>query len=274
MIKHALRFSHSLGQNFIVGPGVVSKIIEACGTNKQISVLEIGTGIGSLTKELSIYSKKVVSVEIDKKLIPVIEETLKDFKNVTVLNCDFLKLDLKKLWAEYFADDDVIICANLPYYITSAIIMKIIECKVDFLSMTLMLQKEVANRICAPVGTRKTGAISAIIQYYCNPEFLFEVGKGNFVPVPKVDSAVIKLNKLKTAPVKVINEDIFFKVIKQSFSKRRKTMLNSLGSFCGIPKEKIKEILTDVGVVNLRPENLSLNMFAEISNIISKILQP
>ena len=140
--------------------------------------------------------------------------------------------------------------------------------------MTLMLQKEVANRICAPVGSRQTGAISAIIQYYCSPEFLFEVGKGNFVPVPKVDSAVIKLNKLKTAPVKVINEDIFFKVIKQSFSKRRKTMLNSIGSFCGIPKEKIKEILTDVGVVNLRPENLSLNMFAEISNIISKILQP
>lgn len=272
MRKYNFSFSHQLGQNFIINPDVVSNIIKFCNVNKKTSVLEIGTGVGSLTRELALHAKRVVSIEIDKKLIPLLNETLKDFKNVSLINEDFLKLNLNKLWNDYFKDEKVVICANLPYYITSAIIVKILNSEIPFDSMTIMLQKEVASRICAPVGTRMTGVISLVVNYYCTPEFLFDVDKNNFLPIPKVDSAVIKLNKLKVPPVNVIDKNIFFKIIKSSFAKRRKTILNSIGAFNGLSKEEVKKILDEMNLANLRAENLSLEQFTELSNQVAKVI--
>ena len=266
MSKCNLNFLHSLGQNFVVNSDVIKRMVCEGGVHKFASVLEIGSGIGTLTKELASVALEVVTVEIDKKLLPLIKENLKEFSNVVVLNNDFLKIDLSNLWDIYFRNKDVFICANLPYYITSAIIIKILNSRLNFNSLTVMVQKEMAQRICAPLGSRNSNALSVLVNYFCEPKYLFNVNRENFVPVPKVDSAVVKLTKFVDSPVKVFDENIFFSTVRESFSKRRKKLRNSVTFFGKISKENMVKILENLSVADLRPENLKLEDFAEISN--------
>lgn len=267
MKQFGLSFIHGLGQNFIVDSAVVDRIIVMSGVDADSAVLEIGAGVGTLSCRLCECSSCVVTVEIDKKLVPLLGCSLKDYKNVHILNRDFLKIDLEKLWFDYFNNFNVYICANLPYYVSSAIIMKILESGVNFKSLTVMVQKEMAQRICASVGSRKTGTLGVFVNYYCIPEFLFTVGRGSFFPVPKVDSAVIKLVRRENSAVKVFDESLFFKIVKQSFLKRRKKLSNSLVPFQGVSKEDVLKVLKSLDVSDLRPENLSLEQFASVANL-------
>ena len=234
-------------------------------------MLEIGPGIGVLTYELAKVSKKVVSIEIDSKLLPILNETLGEFNNIRIINDDVLKLDLNYLINEEFKGEEVSVCANLPYYITSPVIMKLLESKLPIRSITVMVQKEAADRICALPGTRESGAISIAVRYYCVPEILFKVSKGSFMPSPKVDSAVIRLNVLKNPAVDVEDENLFFKVIKSAFMQRRKMILNSISSGFKIDKCIMNNILENLNIsVFARPEQLNLKDFANISNGIYK----
>ena len=266
MHKRNLSFLHGLGQIFFVNSNVIKRMVCESGVHKSASVLEIGSGIGTLTKDLAGVASKVVTVEIDQRLLPLIKENLKEFNNVVVFNEDFLKINLKKLWNNYFIDEEVFICANLPYYITSAIIAKILDSRLNFKALTVMIQKEMAQRICAPLGSRNSNSLSVLVNYFCKPEYLFNVNRENFLPIPKVDSAVVKLTKFVDSSVKVFDENIFFSIVRKSFSKRRKKLRNSVTSFGKISKESIAKILEDLKVADLRPENLKLENFAEISN--------
>ncbi|MDQ5983189.1 MAG: Ribosomal RNA small subunit methyltransferase A [Eubacteriales bacterium SKADARSKE-1] len=269
--RHKFNFSHSLGQNFIVNPNVCPEMAALSGAGENVGVLEIGPGIGVLTRELAALAQKVVSVELDQRLLPILDETLAGFSNVKIINGDILKLDLSKIIQDEFYNMDVVVCANLPYYITSPVITKLIEEKLTINSITIMVQKEVANRICAGAGHKETSAFSIFINYYCNAEFLFDVKKENFIPSPKVDSAVIKLNIKKGLSFNVADEKTFFKVVKAAFLQRRKTVSNSLSSGLGISKEKILEVLKDSQIEpNSRAENLSMQQFFNLSNIIFK----
>ncbi len=268
MSKHGTNFSKSLGQNFLINPTVCPRMAESCFG--EDGVIEIGTGVGVLTAELSKISSKVVAIELDKKLLPILEESLADCDNVTVINDDILKIDLKKLIEQEFGSHKVSVCANLPYYITSPVIMKLLEEKLPLKAITVMVQKEAAQRLCALPGSKDCGAISAGVKYYCDPEILFQVGKGSFLPSPKVDSTVIRLNILDEPPVKVKDEKVFFKVIKSSFAQRRKNLLNSLSSGMGMSKDNIKHILKIANIAeNKRGEALSLEDFCAISNAIT-----
>ena len=269
MEENNLKLLHGLGQNFIVNLDIINKIIDSSGITKTSAVLEIGSGIGTLTGELAKVAKKIVTVEVDKKLVPLAKENLKNFSNISLINDDFLKLDLNELWKNYFIENDVFICANLPYYITSPIIFKILESGVDFRSITVMVQKELAEKICNAPGTRRSSPISYSINYFCETKYLFTVSRANFFPVPKVDSAVVKLIKNSYPPVKVLDEKLFFRIIKESFSKRRKKLSNSIPCSGNISREKIIEILNDLDYANLRPENLTLEDFAKISNLMT-----
>lgn len=271
LTRYGFNFSKALGQNFLVNPSVCPKMAELCGANENIGVLEIGPGIGVLTCELAKRSKKVVAIELDKRLIPVLNETLSEFNNVKFISGDIMKIDLKKLIGEEFSDMDVVLCANLPYYITSPIIMKVLEDHLSLKSITVMVQKEVADRICAGECNRKTGSISLAVNYYSEPKYLFTVKRGSFLPVPNVDSAVIKLNVREKAPFEVIDENLFFKIIKSSFAQRRKIMINSLVNTLGIDKGELIEIFKNIGVSpSSRAENISLEQFSKISNVLSK----
>lgn len=268
--KHGFTFSKSLGQNFIVNPTVCPRMAQMCGASEKVGVIEIGPGAGVLTCELAKVAWKVVAVELDKRLLPVLEETLSDFDNIKVINADAMKLDFKQLIEEEFNGGDVVICANLPYYITSPVIMRLLEERLPINSLTVMVQKEAADRICAEPGTRESGAISAAVHYYSTPEMLFKVSAGSFIPAPKVDSAVIKLNILNEPPVIVTDEKMFFKVVKSSFLQRRKTIANSLSSGMSMSKQMINEILMNAEIKqNARAEELSMEQFAKIANIIS-----
>ncbi len=268
--KHNFKFTHSLGQNFINNLEICAKIAKLSGANQDSGVIEIGPGAGALTRELAKFAKKVVAVEIDKRLIPVLEEIFTDVENVKILEGDILKIDLNKLISEEFHGvRDVIVCANLPYYITSPVIMKLLDRSLPVKSITLMLQKEVAQRICAAVGQRASGSITVATNYNSKPEYLFTVNKNNFIPVPKVDSAVIKLSLCDRYSSLVQNEKAFFKIVKLAFLHRRKILLNSLSSGLKIEKEKIRDILEKMGLdENLRAENLSMEQFVDLSNLI------
>ena len=265
------KFSKSLGQNFIVDGFVCPKMAESLSENENSGVVEIGPGIGVLTAELAKRFKKVVSVEIDKRLIPILRQTTAEFENVKVINADILRTDLKKLIETEFENfNEVNICANLPYYITSEIIMYILENEeINVSSLVLMLQKEAAERICAKPGTRKSGAISLAVRYYGEPEILFPVGKECFVPMPKVDSCVIKINLKNSNSRNVKNKAKFFKVVKAAYLQRRKNILNSLSSGLGKSKDEIKNILNNAGIEpNFRAEQLSFEDFSKISDLI------
>lgn len=265
--RHGFTFSKSLGQNFLINPSVCPRMAEFSGAGEGVGVIEIGPGIGVLTNELCKLADKVVAIELDKRLLPVLEETLGEYDNLKVVNADVLETDLHKLIEEEFSEMEVVVCANLPYYITSPVIMKLLEDKLPISAITVMVQKEAAQRICAEVGSRQSGAVTVSVNYYAKPEMLFSVSAGSFMPAPKVDSAVIRLNVLNEPPVKVNDEKKFFSVVKASFSQRRKVISNSLSSGLSLDKSKTAEILEKSGVpLNARAEKLSLQNFADIAN--------
>ena len=264
--EHGFTFSKSLGQNFLINPTVCPRMAEACGADSDTGVLEIGAGIGVLTAELAKRAKKVVSLELDTRLIPVLAETLGEFSNVEVLNADVLKIDLNKLIDDCFQGMHVAVCANLPYYITSPVIMALLESRIPVDAVTVMVQKEAAARLCAPVGSRDAGAVTVAVNYYAQAEKLFDVSAGSFMPAPKVDSSVIRLNIRKEPPVEVSDEKFFFRVIKAAFGQRRKTASNSLSAGLGIPKDKVSSAIAAAGFdPSVRAESLTMQELARLS---------
>lgn len=269
--KHNFELSKSLGQNFITDKSVIERIVEGSGACENDLVIEIGPGIGVLTAEAAETAAKVVAIEIDKRLIPILEETLAEYDNVRVINQDILKTDLNAIIEEERAagsfTGDVRIIGNLPYYITTPIIMGILESGVNAESITIMMQKEVADRIKAEPGGKIYGAISAAVQYYCTVEQVASVPKEVFVPRPKVDSSVLNLSIRKERPVELTDEKSFFACIKAGFGQRRKTLLNSLTGVNGLSKDAVKQILLDAGVDPVRrAETLDMGEFAAIAN--------
>lgn len=267
--KNGFTFKKSLGQNFLINPAVCPAMADAACDN-QTGVIEIGPGIGVLTAELSARAKRVVAIELDERLKKILPATLSDCENVEIIYGDVLKTDLKKLITEKFSDcERVAVCANLPYYITSPIVMNLLESRLPIDSITVMVQKEAAERLCAKVGTRQAGAVSVAVSYYSEPEILFEVDKNSFMPPPKVDSAVIQLHIRNNPPVKVGSEENFFRLVKACFAQRRKTLVNTVSSAAGIDKENIKKALTQLGLSEtVRGERLTLEQLAELSNLI------
>ena len=264
--RHGFTFSKSLGQNFLVNPSVCPKMAELCGANENTGVIEVGAGIGVLTKELSKRAKKVVSIELDTRLIPVLSETLDGCFNTEVINDDILKIDLQKLIEEKFQGMNVVVCANLPYYITTPVITRFLESKLPIDSVTVMIQKEVADRLIARCGSRGSGAITVCVDYYSEAKKLFDVSRGSFMPAPKVDSSVIKLDLRKEPPVKVSDEKKFFRVVKAAFAQRRKTVLNSVSSSLGVSKDAVSAALEKAGLQKtVRAEEMSLFDFAAFS---------
>lgn len=261
--RHGFTFSKSLGQNFLVNPSVCPRMAEEGGADEKTGVIEIGAGIGVLTKELSKRAAKVVSIELDPRLIPVLSETLDGCLNTEVINADVLKVDLQKLIEEKFQGLDVVVCANLPYYITTPIITHLLESRLPLRSITVMVQKEVAERLCSGCGSRSAGAVTVCVDYYAEAKKLFDVSKGSFLPAPKVDSSVIRLDKRKDPPVQVSDEKAFFRLVRAAFAQRRKTLLNSVSSAAGISKAQLLEALEKSGLDhNVRAEQLSLEQFA------------
>ena len=265
--KHGFAFSKALGQNFITDSSVCPAIVQAAAVSEEDCVLEVGPGIGVLSAELCAHAKKVVAVELDKRLPEILADTLGDFDNFELVEGDILKLDLQKLFAEHFAAGAHIkICANLPYYITSPVIMRFLESGLPIESITVMVQKEAGERLCAPVGSKAAGAVSAAVSYYAEARELFEVPKESFLPSPKVDSEVIKLTLRKTPPVTVADKALFFKVIKAAFLQRRKSAANSLSAGLAMPKQQVIEMLEALGFEpNVRAENFTMEDFASIS---------
>lgn len=265
--RHGFSFSKGLGQNFLINPSVCPRMAELGNAHPGWGIIEIGTGFGVLTVELAQRADKVVCIEIDSRLIPILDETLSDFNNIKIINEDVLKVDLHKLIAEEFLGMKVAVCANLPYYITSPIIMSILEAHLPIESLTVMVQKEAAQRICAAPGSREVGAVSIAVQYYAEPSVLFPVSRGSFMPSPDVDSAVIRLDLRKEPPVCVTSEEAFFRVVKGAFSQRRKTLSNTLSSFFHLKKPEVTAWLERAGVSpSLRAEQLSMEQFAAIAN--------
>lgn len=273
--RHGFTFSKALGQNFLINPSVCPRMadaaVESVRSDAPVGVIEIGPGIGVLTRELLQRADKVVAVELDKRLLPVLDETLGEFDNLRVVNADVLALDLHRLIKEEFDGMEVVVCANLPYYITSPVIMKLLEDKLPISSVTVMVQKEAAVRLCAQPGTRDSSAITAAVRYYCDPELLFHVSAGSFMPAPKVDSAVIQL-VLHEPSVHPKDEKTFFKVIKGAFAQRRKTVLNSLSSALSLDKSAVRAILKSAGVEeSARAERLTLANFSDISDAVDEM---
>lgn len=265
--RHGFTFSKALGQNFLINPSVCPRMAELCGVDDESGVLEIGPGIGVLTRELAKRSKKTVAVELDTRLLPVLAETLADYPNASVVHGDVMKLNLHQLIKEEFPEMKVAVCANLPYYITSPVIMKILEEKLPITALTVMVQKEAADRICAKPGTRACGAVSAAVQYYAEPEILFQVSRGSFMPAPNVDSTVIRLNVREQPPVKLSDEAHFFRLIKAAFGQRRKTALNAVSSGMGLPKAEVAKAMERAGIApTARAEQMALEMLADFSN--------
>ena len=265
--RHNFTFSKALGQNFIVNPTVCPRIAEMGNAKKGFGIIEIGAGIGVLTAELAKRAEKVVCIEIDSRLLPVLDETLAEFDNVKIINADVLKTDIAKVIKDEFEGMEVAICANLPYYITSPILMYLLESRLPVKSITVMVQKEAARRICAKPGTRDVGALSLAVRYYSEPKILFDVSRGSFMPSPDVDSSVIRLDVSEVPTVKVNSPEMFFKTVKGGFSQRRKTLVNSLSSFLSKPKSDIFAILDELGIqATVRPEQLSIEQFALISD--------
>ena len=272
MERHGIKFQKKFGQNFLVNPDVPYRIADECGAGENDCVLEIGPGIGTLTQELCMIAGKVVAVEIDNGLIPVLEETLAEFDNVEVINSDIMKTDIKSLFEEKFDGRDVYVCANLPYYITTPILMLLLESRLPFKKMTFMVQKEVADRLCATPKDSEYGAVTASVSYYGEVKKLFNVSAGNFMPAPKVDSAVIQITLYEKPPVEVSDEKLFFSVIKAAFEQRRKTLVNALNGKVGITKEQIGLAITGIGLdVNIRGERLGIEEFARLTDEIKRI---
>ena len=236
--RHGFTFSKALGQNFIINPGVCPRIAEEGGAGEGVGVLEVGAGIGVLTAELAKRASKVVCVELDTRLLPVLDETLGEFDNVKIINGDILKVDIHRILEDEFGNMPVVVCANLPYYITSPVIMRLLESRLRIDSVTVMVQKEAAVRLCADVGSRDSGAVTVAVNYYAEAQKLFDVSRGSFMPSPNVDSAVIRLDILKNPPIEVSDEKFFFSMVKAAFSQRRKTASNGISAGMGFPNRQ------------------------------------
>ena len=264
--RHGFSFSKGLGQNFLINPTVCPRMAEMGNAKPGWGIIEIGAGVGVLTAELARRADKVVCIEIDSRLLPVLDETLAEFDNIKIVNEDVLKVDLHKLIEQEFAGMPVAVCANLPYYITSPIIMNLLEAHLPIASLTVMVQKEAAARLCAEPGSREVGAVSIAVRYYSDPKILFQVSRGSFLPAPDVDSTVIRLDVRDHPPVEVGSEEQFFKVVRAAFSQRRKTLPNTLSAGLGIPKAQAIEMLEKAGIpTSLRAEQLTLAQFALLS---------
>lgn len=269
--RYNMGFSKALGQNFLINPSVCPRMAELSGAGKGVCVIEVGPGIGVLTAELAKRADKVVAVELDSRLIPVLKETLSDFGNVKVINADVMKTDIASIIKDDFGSKQTVVCANLPYYITSPVIMHILESRFPIKKITVMVQKEAAKRLCAPPGSKDAGAVSCAVSYYSSPKILFDVSAGSFLPSPKVDSSVIRLDILDSPPVQVQDEKFMFSVIKAAFGKRRKTLLNALSSGIDIDKITVRKAIAEAGLEPaVRGEKLTLTDFAVLSDIIYK----
>ncbi len=263
-------FKKSLGQNFLTNPMICPSMAEAAA-DKDTGVIEIGLGVGVLTAELAEVAKRVVGIELDERLKPVLEKTLEDYNNLKLIFSDVLKLDLNKVIAENFADcKKIAVCANLPYYITSPIIMSLLESKLPIDNITVMVQKEAADRLCAKIPSREVGAVTLAAAYYAEREILFKVPRSSFTPSPNVDSAVIQF-KIRSSPeISTNNEKLLFRIIRGAFEHRRKTLVNSISSAGVVPKEKLILALDELGIKpTVRAEELTLEQFARLTDILS-----
>ena len=273
--KYDFDFQKKFGQNFLIDERVLEKIISAAEVNKDDFVLEIGPGIGTMTQYLAENAREVMAVEIDKNLIPILSDTLSAYDNVSILNADILKVDIAKIVEEKNGGKPVKVVANLPYYITTPIIMGLFESHVPIDSITVMVQKEVADRMQSGPGTKDYGALSLAVQYYAKPEIVANVPPNCFMPRPKVGSAVIRLTRHEQCPVEVEDEKFMFRVIRASFNQRRKTLANGLNNAPDIQvsKEDIAKALEELGVgASIRGETLTLEQFARLSNILKKYM--
>ena len=270
--KHNFKFSKSLGQNFLIDTNVIDRILEGARVKEGDYVIEVGPGIGTLTKEMGRSAEKVVAIEIDKTLIPILEETLEYFPNIEVINQDILKVNVQELVKEKLNGGPVKLVANLPYYITTPIVMKFLEEDIPVTDIVVMVQKEVADRMNAKPNTKDYGALSVAVQYYCDTEIVAKAPRHMFMPQPNVDSTVIGLHVREEQIYHVDNEDIFFKTVKASFGQRRKTLLNSLGGLGFLSKDQIKEALKEANIdEKRRGETLSIEEFASLSNAVNRI---
>ena len=270
--KHNFKFSKSLGQNFLIDTNVIDRILEGARVKEGDYVIEVGPGIGTLTKEMGRTAEKVVAIEIDKTLIPILEETLADFPNIEVINQDILKVDVQELVKAKLNGGPVKLIANLPYYITTPIVMKFLEEDIPVTDIVVMVQKEVADRMNAQPNSKDYGALSVAVQYYCDTEIVAKAPRHMFMPQPNVDSTVIGLHVREEKKYNVDNEDIFFKTVKASFGQRRKTLLNSLGGLGFLSKDQIKIALQEANIdEKRRGETLSIEEFASLSNAVNRI---
>ncbi|MDY3088830.1 MAG: 16S rRNA (adenine(1518)-N(6)/adenine(1519)-N(6))-dimethyltransferase RsmA [Oscillospiraceae bacterium] len=269
--RHGFTFSKALGQNFIINPGVCPRIAEEGGAGEGVGVLEVGAGIGVLTAELAKRASKVVCVELDTRLLPVLDETLGEFDNVKIINGDILKVDLHRILEDEFGNMPVVVCANLPYYITSPVIMRLLESRLKIDSVTVMVQKEAAVRLCADVGSRDSGAVTVAVNYYAEAQKLFDVSRGSFMPSPNVDSAVIRLDILKNPPIEVSDEKFFFSMVKAAFSQRRKTASNGISAGMGISKPTVIEAIeaADLSPI-VRAEALTMEQLGRLCEELKK----
>lgn len=264
--RHGFTFSKGLGQNFLINPSVCPRMAEAAGAGPGTGVLEIGPGLGVLSRELCRRAEKVVAVEIDKRLEPVLHETLGDCPNFELVIGDVLQTDLAALIREHFSGLRVTVAANLPYYITTPILTRLLESQLPVDYITVMVQKEAAARLCALPGTRQVGAISLCIRYFSDPEILFPVSSGSFIPAPKVDSCVIRLALRQSPPSPVADQAAFFSVVRAAFGQRRKTLSNTLSAGLRLPKEVVLDALAKAGLSpGARAEELSFQDFARLS---------
>ncbi len=271
--KYNFNFQKKFGQNFLIDTSVLDRIIDASRITKEDCVLEIGPGIGTMTQYLAERAGEVIAVEIDKALIPILKETLADYHNVTVINDDILKVDINRIVEERNGGKPIKVVANLPYYITTPIIMGLFENHVPLKSITIMVQKEVADRMQVGPGTKDYGALSLAVQYYAKPEIVANVPPNCFIPRPNVGSAVIRLTRYEEPPVKADDEAFLFAVIRASFNQRRKTLANGLSNAqgLGVNREQVAGVLEEMGLsATIRGEALTLEQFAQLSNLLKK----
>lgn len=269
--KYNFNFQKRFGQNFLIDAHILDKIVTGAEVTKEDTVLEIGPGIGTMTQYLAERAKQVIAVEIDKALIPILEDTLSPYDNVTIINDDILRVDINKLVEEKNGGRSIKVVANLPYYITTPIIMGLFEAHVPLESITVMVQKEVADRMQVGPGTKDYGALSLAVQYYSDPKIIAYVSPECFIPKPNVGSAVIRLQRYEEPPVEVVNEEFLFRVIKASFNQRRKTLSNAISNAPDIKADRVmvQEVLRKMGLdENIRGEKFSLDQFAEFSNLL------
>ncbi len=270
--RHDFGFRKSMGQNFLIERWVPERIVSDSGIDKSYGVVEIGPGVGTLTQPLSQAAGKVVAIELDRRLLPILDETLTDYDNVTVINGDALKVNISEITREHLYGLKLAACANLPYYITTPVIERLFESRL-FSRISVMVQKEVAERICAEPGSSQYGSFTVFSKYYSEPEILFGVPAGCFMPRPKVDSAVVLFKMNDSPPAGITNEKLFFRIVRAAFGQRRKTLANALSAALPLSKSIITELITQTGLPSdIRGERLSLELFAKLTALMEEKL--